>query len=294
MPSAEIRDFIAALRSPTAAAGAADLAAMRAAVDARYLRQASPPGVDIELVEQPVPGEWVRPAGAPLPMAVLYLHGGGYVMGRPAHFRGLVAAYAAASRCPFFTLDYRLAPEHPFPAALDDAVAAYRQLLAGGVSPAAIAVGGDSAGAGLALSLLLAVASSRLPPPRKAFLLSPWTDLTLTGDSMNAEPNEDPWSSRQDFVWRARLYLDGADPAQVLASPLLGDLHGLPPLHIEVGSADRLVDDARRFAARASAAGVDVRLEVTPGAVHCFPLHVPGAPESRAAIERVATFLRPH
>jgi len=292
MPSRQMDEFIAALGAPVRPAGPPDLTAVRAAVDARYLRLAPPPGVRIEAVEQPVRGEWVRPARAAARPAVLYLHGGGYVMGRPAHFRGLVAAYAEAGGCSCFIVDYRLAPEHPFPAALGDAVSAYRKLLAAGTEPGDIVVGGDSAGAGLAVCLLLALGHAGLPQPRGAFLLSPWTDLTLSGASMNAEPNDDPWSSRPDFSWRAGLYLGGADPAGPLSSPLFGDLRGLPPLHVEVGTADRLVDDARRLAAGASAAGVDVRLEVTDDAVHCFPLHVPAAPESLAAVKRIGRFLR--
>jgi epsilon-lactone hydrolase len=292
MASRQMQDFIAALGSPVSPAVPPDLAAMRAAVDARYLRLPPPPAVHVETAGFPVAGEWLRPARTAPRLVVLYLHGGGYVLGRPAHFRGLVAAYAEAGRCPFFTPGYRLAPEHPFPAALHDAVAAYRQLLAAGTEPGEIVVGGDSAGGGLAVALLLALAEAGLPQPRGAFLLSPWTDLTMSGVSMNAEPNEDPWASRMDFTWRAGLYLGGAAAASELASPLFGRLAGLPPLHIEVGTSDRLVDDARRLAARARAAGVDVRLQVTEGAVHCFPLHVPGAPESVAAIERVGRFLR--
>jgi epsilon-lactone hydrolase len=267
---------------------------LREAADHRYANAAVPAGVRIEPAQGAPRGEWVCLAGRPVLGTVLYLHGGGYILGRPAHFRGLIADYARATGFGFFVLDYPLAPEHPYPAALDAALAAYRRLLDGaGAQP--VVVGGDSAGGGLAVGLLLAVKAAGLPRPAAAFLLSPWVDLTLSSESMTAEPSDDPWSSRADFELRAGYYLAGNRPNDPLVSPLFAaadDLAALPPLHIEVGTADRLLGDAQTLAAKARQAGVEAELEVTPEAVHCFPLHVPDAPESAAAVARTAAFIR--
>jgi monoterpene epsilon-lactone hydrolase len=267
---------------------------LREAADRRYAEAAVPGCVRIEAAHGARRGEWVWLAGRPAPGTVLYLHGGGYILGRPAHFRALAAGYARATGFRFFVLDYPLAPEHPYPAALDAALNAYRWLL-GGARAEPVVLGGDSAGAGLAVCLLLAINAVRLPQPAAAFLLSPWVDLTLTSESMTAEPSDDPWSSRADFEMRARHYLGGNRPDDPLVSPLFAataDLASLPPLHIEVGTADRLLGDAQALAAKARQAGIEADLEVTTGAVHCFPLHVPDAPESAAAVARISAFIR--
>lgn len=312
MVSPEMTKWIDGLRRGRSAMPT-DLATRRRLVDDRYAHATPAPDVHLDVVEmeisasgdsvvessspgspnkgQTVAGEWLRAGSGPPRGAVLYLHGGGFVTGRPAHFRRLVAEYARASGWRFFAVDYRLAPEHPFPAALDDAVRAYTWLLDTGERPDRIALGGDSAGAGLAVAALVAIKEAALPQPAGAFLLSPWVDLTLSGDSMRREPSADPWASPQDFEGLARHYLGHVDPRTPLASPLFADLSGLPPLHIEVGSADRLVDDSQRLKQAARAAGVAADLHITEGAVHCFPLHVPAAPESAVAITRTARFL---
>lgn len=297
MRSAQMQAFVDAVCAQSGGAPAPGLDAVRVlrrTVDRRYADAAVPGDVRIEPARGVAPGEWVSPVGPPAAGIVLYLHGGGYILGRPAHFRNLVASYVRATGFRFFVLDYPLAPEHPYPAALNTALNACRWLADhAGAGP--VILGGDSAGAGLAVCLLLAAGQAGLPMPRSAFLLAPWVDLTLTSHSMTAEPNDDPWSSRADFELRRGHYLGRCRPDDPLISPVFAaaaDLASLPALHIEVGSADRLVDDARALASKASRVGVEVELEVTGEAVHCFPLHVPDAPESVAAIARTAAFIR--
>jgi monoterpene epsilon-lactone hydrolase len=288
-------DAVQAQRSGTAPQpGQGAVRLLREAADRRYADAAVPGDIRIEAAHGAPRGVWFRRAGQPNLGTVLYLHGGGYILGRPAHFRGLIAGYARASSFRFFVLDYPLAPEHPYPAALDAALNAYRRLL-GGAGAEPVVVGGDSAGAGLAVCLLLAINAAGLPQPAAAFLLSPWVDLTLTSEPMTAEPGDDPWSSRADFEMRVSHYLGGSRPDDPLVSPLFAaaaDLAKLPPLHIEVGTADRLLGDAQALAAKARQAGIEAGLEVTRGAVHCFPLHIPDAPESAAAVGRIAAFIR--
>jgi len=222
---------------------------------------------------------------------VLFLHGGGFIVGSPALYRHFTWRIASAARAHMLAVDYRLAPEHPFPAALDDAVMAYRWLLADGVKPQQIAVMGDSAGGGLALSLLLRLRDQRHPLPAAAVVLSPWTDLALTGSSLKLNARADPLVSAEQARRFVGYYLASADPRSPYASPLYGNPEGLPPTLIQVGSDEVLRDDAERMADRMHAAGCRVELEIWPRMPHVWHLFAPVMPEARQAIERIGKFV---
>ena len=225
-----------------------------------------------------------------LERAVLYLHGGGYCIGSIATHRNLGGLLAIAVGSPVVLLDYRLAPEHPFPAAVDDALAAYQDLLDRGIQADHIAVAGDSAGGGLVVALLVAARDADLPLPAAAVCLSPWVDLSQSAPSYAALVNLDPMVTKAGLDLMAAAYLDGTDPTAPLASPLHADLSGLPPLRIEVGEDEVLLDDAVRLHERARARGVDAELVRWPDLVHVFqafpPELVPEAAESIAGIGR--------
>jgi acetyl esterase/lipase len=238
--------------------------------------------------------EWHRPGGAGDDAAILYLHGGGYVVGSLATHRTLVAAIAAAAAIPALAIDYRLAPEWPFPAALEDATAAYRWLLAQGIAPGRVVVAGDSAGGGLTLATLVALRDAKTPLPAAAACLSPWVDLEGVGESMTARAARDPIISRDLVVWLARKYLGAHDSRTPLAAPLYAELGGLPPLLIQVGEAETLYDDAVRIADRAIKAGVVVTLDPWPDMIHVWQLFAPMAPEGRDAIAAIGRFIRRH
>jgi monoterpene epsilon-lactone hydrolase len=225
---------------------------------------------------------------------LLVLHGGFYVFGSPLTSADLASNIARRTRMRVISVDYRLAPEHPYPAALDDALAAYRALLDDPEldDPARIAVAGESAGAGLAAALLIAARKQGLPMPAAGVLFSPYADLTLSGASMTSKVTADPSFRREAIAVRAKDYAGSADPANPLISPIFADLHGLPPLLIQVGSNEVLLDDAVRLAARAAEDDVQVTLEVTPGVPHLFQTFAAMLDEGEAALQRVADFLR--
>jgi acetyl esterase/lipase len=225
---------------------------------------------------------------------VLYLHGGAYAVGSPACYRHLTWRIAAAARACVLAVDYRLAPEHPFPAALDDAVAGYRWLLAEGAAPRKLAIIGDSAGGGLTLATLLKLRDDGLPLPAAAVVLSPWTDLAVTGTSLARNARADPMLAAEVVPWLARHYLAGADPRNPYASPLYGDPAGLPPTLFHVGSDEILHDDAVRMADKMRAAGCSVELEVWRRMPHVWHLFAPVLPEAHRAIARIGTFVRRH
>lgn len=259
------------------------------------------PGVTIEVVGVGgVPAELTTPDGAVGESVILYFHGGAFVIGSPRPFRNQSARLSLAAGCQVLTVDYRLAPEHPFPAALDDAVTSYRWLLKQGWDPAQIVLAGDSAGGNLALTTLLRLRDGGDSLPAAGLLISPWVDLTCSAPSMetNADPRQ--FAQREGLLEDAALYLQGADPCQPLASPLFADLTGLPPLLIQVGSTETLLDDARRLAERATSAGVDVTLEVWQGMPHEWHLLSALLPPERPlvdadlAIEQLAGFAREH
>lgn len=254
---------------------------------------ALPAGTRVEHVQAPLaPAEWLRPAGAG-DAVLLYLHGGGYVIGSPRSHRHLVAAIAGAAGLRALVPEYRLAPEHPFPAALDDAVAAYRWLVGqAGVAPARIVIGGDSAGGGLTISTLLALRDAGDPLPAAAVCLSPWVDLSFSLPSCQPGATADPVLDAQVVRAMAQAYLDRCDARQPLASPLFADLRGLPPLLIQVGGNEALLDDSRALAARASRANVQVTLEVWPDMVHVWQWFAPIFDGAQPAIDRLGEFIR--
>jgi acetyl esterase/lipase len=223
---------------------------------------------------------------------ILYLHGGAYSYGSAAHYRDFFWRVAGATAAGVLCIDYRLAPEHPFPAAVDDAVRAYRWLLAQGADPRRVAFMGDSAGGGLAFGALLRLRDERAPMPAAAVGLSPWTDLALSGPSIERNAKADPMLNANQARTFAHHYLAGADPRTPYASPLHGDPSGLPPALIQVGSDEILRDDAEGLASNLRSRACSVELEVWPRMPHVWHLFARVIPEGRRAIERVGDFVR--
>ena len=238
-----------------------------------------------------VEAEWIHPSEAPKERVLLYLHGGAYVMGSCNTHRALTAYVSRACGMRGLLLNYRLAPEHPFPAAVDDAVAAYRWLLNNSYEASNIIFAGDSAGGGLALATLISLRDAGDPLPAAAVCITPWTDLAGTGDSLSSRAKCDPRITLQSLSLGSH-YIGDNDPCLPLISPLYADLRGLPPLLIQAGNDDMLLDDATRLAERAKAAGVDVTLEVWDRMWHVFHLHAPKLPEARRAIDAIGVFVR--
>jgi len=239
------------------------------------------------------PADWLRPAGSRADAALLYLHGGGYVIGSSRSHRHLAEGIARSAGIACLLPDYRLAPEHPFPAAVDDALAAYRWLVDDKqIAPARIAVGGDSAGGGLTAATLVAIRDARLPLPGAGICISPWTDLTCSAPSYQTKAATDPLVNLAGITVMARNYLGTTDPRTPLASPLFADLKGLPPLLIHVGSEEVLLDDATRLVERARAAGVPVTLEVWEQMIHVWHWFLPWLDEAQAAVDKIGGFLR--
>ncbi|MFC1430577.1 alpha/beta hydrolase [Streptacidiphilus sp. N1-3] len=241
-----------------------------------------------------VPVVTVETPGDDPSLVLLYFHGGAYALGSAADSAGLAADVARRSGARAVSVDYRLAPEHPFPAAVDDAVAAYRALLDQGVPSTAVAFVGESAGGGLVVATLVALKDAGLPQPASAAVFSPWADLTLTGDSLAGKAEADPALTPQGLRTRAGDYLGPADPASPLASPVFADLTGLPPLLIQVGSHEILLDDAVRLAARAGAHDVQVDLQIWPGLPHVFQGFAALVDEADAALHSAAAFTKSH
>ena len=225
---------------------------------------------------------------------LLYLHGGAYMFGSPRLYRHFTWRMADAARARVLIIDYRLAPEHPFPAALDDAVTAWRWLLDNGGSPSSMAIAGDSAGGGLALATMMKLPGEGLPLPAAAAVMSPWTDLALTGPSLHINAAADPMLVAADVLRFAVGYLGGADARNPYASPLYGDPRGLPPTLIQAGGDEILRDDGVRMAEKMRSAGCDVELQVWPQMPHTWQLLAPVLPEAREAIDEVARFFARH
>jgi epsilon-lactone hydrolase len=241
------------------------------------------------------PAEWIVPIGAGRERVVLYLHGGGYCEGSLNTHRSLAARLAVAAGSAVCNLDYRLAPEHPFPAAVDDAVAALLHLLADGFDPGSIAIAGDSAGGGLTVATLVALRRREAALPAAAVCLSPWADLTQSSATYQSRAALDPMCSRDGLTTMAAHYLGDIDPTDPLASPVYADLSGLPPLMIEVGDDEVLLADSMALAEAARAAGVDVDLSIWTDMIHVFTAF-PGelVPESDESLAAIGSFLRSH
>ncbi len=286
------REAVRAFLAQNGENGPATFAEQRAQMNALADVFPVPNGVEVEAAELGgVKGEWVRARRARRDAALLYLHGGGYVIGSPASHRHLVAAISEASGLSVFSADYRLAPEHPFPAALDDAVAGYKSLLDSGIAPSRLAIAGDSAGGGLTIATLVALRDRKIALPAAAAGLSPWADLSASGESHVSRVARDPMVAMEGLGDMAKAYLGTCDARTPLASPLFADLKGLPPLLIQVGTEEVLHSDAIALAARADAAGVEVSLESWGGMVHVWHFFHPMLGEGRDAIARIGTFL---
>lgn len=241
-----------------------------------------------------VPGEWQLPIKGEPERTILYLHGGGYVLGSPDSHRDMVGAIADAAQARALILDYRLAPETPFPGAVEDAVAAYKALLDEGEAPEKIFIAGDSAGGGLTAATLVSIKDQGLPNPAGGVCLSPWADLTFSGASMNTKALDDAMLSKETLSWMGGLYLAGQDAGNPLASPIFADLSGLPPLLIQVGGDEVLLDDALALHEAGRSAGVDVTLEVWDQMMHVWHLMAMAVPEGKLAIKGIGEFMKKH
>jgi epsilon-lactone hydrolase len=292
MSSSEIDAIRELLRSKPRPAGFAE---RRERLDA--IGSTSPPAGDIRLEPIDANGiaaEWSLAPGSDPSKVLLFFHGGGYCSGSIVSHRGMVTEAGRAARARTLAVGYRLAPEHPFPAAIEDARSAYRFLLDQGIAPSRIVIGGDSAGGGLTLALMTRVRDAREPLPACAWLVSPWVDLQMIGASLAEKAVADPLISKSYLEELASAYLAGADPANPLVSPLNADLAGLPPLLVQVGSAETLLDDAVRIARRAGAADVRVNLEIWPHMIHAWHLWAAQLEAGRRAIASAGAFIRAH
>lgn len=273
---------------------ASDLQQRRAQIDAALGALPLAPGTTAHVARAEPPSVVACAAPARGHAVILYFHGGGYRMGSAWASRSFASHLAAVCGAEVLVVDYRLAPEHPFPAAVDDAVTAYRWLLERPTRPEHVVVVGDSAGGGLGAALLLRARDEGLPLPAGAALLSPWLDLTNSGESFDSRGATDALFSRAAAEEAAGMYLAGADAAEPYASPLFGEWRGLPPLLLQASDDEVLLDDACRLAERATAAGVEVALHRYAGVPHVWHLQYPALPEAVAALDQLAAFLARH
>lgn len=270
------------------------IAAFRELCEATNRKMANKLPVGLEVVPLNLAGmtaEWLLPAGASKDKVIFYTIGGGYVSGTCSDHRTFVSKVAQTSGIAILIFDHRLAPENPYPAALEDSLKAYRWLLEQGTAPENIVIMGESAGGGLCLATLLAIRDQGLPLPAGAVALSPWTDLTLTGESYRTKRDVCISPPGMSAVC-SKYYYGDHDPTDPWVSPLYGDLHGLPPIFISVGSYETMLDDSTRLAAKAKAAGVDVRLVIGEKMVHCYPLMAPMFPEATQALDEICAFIK--
>ena len=271
------------------------LADMRKGLDGLGAAAPRLAGVSASVVDAGgVSAEWITPDGADQKRVVLYLHGGGYLLGSVSSHRAMLERIAKAAGARVLALNYRLAPEAPFPAAVDDACAGYRWLLTQGIAAKHIAIAGDSAGGGLTLATLLALRDAGDAMPGCAVPISPWTDMEGTGASMQTRAAVDPMVQKGPLTEMASAYLQGADTRNPLASPLYGNFKGLPPMLIQVGDAETLLDDTTRIEPKLKAAGVDVTVEVWDEMIHVWHLFAPMLDKGQEAIERIGAYVRQH
>lgn len=292
MPSTEHEDIVA-MMGEGLGLEALSVEQQRAAMEASA--RMFPPDEEVRVQSIEIAGlvaDWVWVDGCDAERAVLYLHGGAYVMGSRNTHRGLAGRIARSSGARVLLPEYRLAPEHPFPAAVDDAVACWRWLLEEGFEARRLAMAGDSAGGGLTLAAMLALRDAGDPLPGCAVCLSPWTDLEGTGPTASAGAVEDPMIAADELRESGRLYA-GDELRHPYASPLHGDPTGLPPMLIQVGTREVLLSDSTRFADRARAAGVEIELEVEEGLIHVWQMFA-HLPESREAVRRIGAFVERH
>jgi monoterpene epsilon-lactone hydrolase len=284
---AKLREIIASRPRAT------EIAQMRLDSDARGKAFGLPADVTVEPVTaNGVPAEWTSTPGADPDKAILYLHGGGYVICSLDSHRHLVAEAGRSAGTRTLAIDYRLAPEHPFPAPVEDTVAAYRYLLDRGLKPNRIALAGDSAGGGLVVGALLAIREAGLPLPACGWCISPWVDMEALGQSFTDRAETDPTVQRATIQMMAQMYLGGANPRHPHAAPLYGDLRGLPPLLIQVGSVETLLDDSISLARKAGTADVPVELQIWPEMIHIWHIFFPMLSAGRRAIASGGAFVR--
>jgi monoterpene epsilon-lactone hydrolase len=265
---------------------------MRQHADDYFANRPLLPGLKVEHAEVGgVPGDWLTMPGADAARVVLYIHGGAFVLCSPRGYRPLGSRIAKAMRARTFLVDYRLAPEHPFPAAIQDSADAYRGILAQGVAPSSIVIAGDSAGGNLVIATLLSLRDSAVPLPAAGVCISPWVDLECVGESMKSKADVDPLCTYDSMIAEAALYLNGHSARDPLASPIHADLRGLPPLLIQVGTEETLLDDSTRLARRAEESGVTVRLEVFDGMPHVWHAFASYLPEGQEAIDKIGQFV---
>lgn len=273
--------------------GGLDIAASRAKLERVPFGAQLPAGWRLRTAHgPPLAGEWTEPGDAAVSRWILYFHGGGYTAMSPRTHRCMTSRLAAWSGARLLSLDYRLAPEHRFPAALDDAVAAYRALIEAGTPPSGIVVAGDSAGGGLALAMLVYLRDSGEPLPAAAVMFSPWTDLAASGRSIIDNDAIDPLFFGSWVAKQGRYYLGETLATNPLASPVYADLTGLPPLLIQVSDCEVLLDDARRVADNAKSVGVDATLRIWHGVPHGWQIFAPILPEGRDALREASAFIR--
>ncbi len=252
-----------------------------------------PPDVRVQSVQPGgVAAEWTDTPDVDPGRVILFLHGGGYVSGSIKSHRHMIAEAGRQSKARTLALAYRLAPEHPFPAALEDALAGYRFLLSSGFDPAGITLAGESAGGGLAVATLVSLRDAGDPLPARAWCSSPWVDLTMSGSTMTSKAAVDPLIQRDYLTELAGAYLHGADPLSPLVSPIHADLRGLPPMLIQVGSAETLLSDSMALASRAGETDVRVTLQVWPEMIHAWHLFHPQLAAGREALAEVGRFVR--
>ncbi len=298
MASAELQKVLRLMAERPLGGGATDIQGMREGMEAGSFPATEAAAVTA-VDANGVPGEWVTVAGSDPNRRLLYVHGGGYVLGSPVTHRRLCEGIAAAGGCAVLNLDYRLAPEHPFPAAVDDAIAGLQFIQANGPdgegAAEAVFVAGDSAGGGLTLATLLAARERGVEQPNAAVGISAWTDLAITGESIQTRAENDPLITDSSMIHvMASAYLGDTAATDPLASPLYADYAGLPPLLLQVGDAEVLLSDTTRVTERARAAGVDVVEEVWDEMFHVWHAFAPMLPEGQQAIERIGEFIQQH
>jgi acetyl esterase/lipase len=290
MASEELRKVIERIRSQPANPSAS-IEARRAGME-KISERVAPDVTCEKTIAAGVEAEWIVPPTVSGDRVILYLHGGGYTAGSIVTHRAMVARIARVSDARALLINYRLAPENPFPAALDDSISAYRWLLEQNLSPRRIVIAGDSAGGGLTLATLVALRDRGLPMPACAVPISPWTDLEGTGVSVRTRAAADPMVTADGLGPSARSYAGTRSLRDPLVSPLYADYRGLPPMLIQVGDAEILLDDSTRVAARAKVAGVDVDLEVWDDMIHVWHVFAKILPEGQAAIDKVGAYVR--
>ncbi|HSP56386.1 MAG TPA: alpha/beta hydrolase [Dehalococcoidia bacterium] len=293
MPSPQLQTVISFLRSRPIESPEVPIEQARATFDAVANMFVLPDDVIREPVDvDGTPGEWISTPTAQNGLTLLYLHGGGYVIGSINSHRDLISRLARAAGARALAIDYRLAPEHPFPAAVEDATKAYRWLLRQGVRPEKTVVAGDSAGGGLTVATLLALRDAGDALPAAAVCISPWTDLEIKGETMVTKKDVDPMIRPEDAKGGAERYHGNTDPSHPLISPINADLSGLPPMLVQVGTSEVLMSDSTRLAQRAEAAGVEVTLEQWEEMIHVWHFFAFMLPEGQQAIERIGQYVR--